>query len=64
MSEEEAQADIERHPASNNHQYKTLFHSWIEYGRKSCEEEAQADIEQAIAEGRAEKAHKRSKLSP
>ena len=28
------------------------------------EEEAQVDIEQAIAEGRAEKAHKRSKLSP
>ena len=28
------------------------------------EEEAQADIEQAITEGRAEKARKRSKLSP
>ena len=28
------------------------------------EEEAQADIEQAIAAGRAEKARKRSKLSP
>ena len=28
------------------------------------EEEAQADIEQAMIEGRAEKAHKRNKLSP
>ena len=28
------------------------------------EEEAQADIEQAIIEGRAEKTHKRNKLSP
>ena len=28
------------------------------------EEEAQADIEQAMIEGRAEKAHKRKKLSP
>ena len=43
--------------------YSLLDRIWEKVPAVS-EEEAQADIEQAIAEGRAEKACKRSKLSP